>query len=219
MFAQCEGALLSLVAELCGGDELKAVDVLKAPEAKDQVLALVRSIGLSGFDVDELVIGIGEFWCDKNIRNRLIHDEWYPSLLTPGLVGTRSLTRTKAPRSSIARRCQRFGNWDRMIRKHGLPHTTLTLRTIAESSEGNQSALVADVIGAVSEVILSHPRWADLGLEWLAAFDSIDLAGIRKIVKTANVRPVRVGIATLICLDLVKTLGPSNCRNRPSRSG
>jgi hypothetical protein len=96
-----------------------------------------------------------------------------------------------------------------------LPHTTLTLRTIAESSEGNQSALVADVIAAVSDVILSHQRWADLGLEWMAAFDSIDLAGIRKIVKTANVQPVRVGIATLICLELVKTLGPSKLPKPP----
>jgi hypothetical protein len=96
-----------------------------------------------------------------------------------------------------------------------LPHTTLTLRTIAESSEGNQSALVADVIAAVSDVILSHQRWADVGLEWMAAFDSIDLAGIRKIVKTANVQPVRVGIATLICLELVKTLGPSKLPKPP----
>src|SRR5258708_5895049 len=77
MFAHCEAALLSLVAELCGGDELKAVDVLKAQDAKEQVALLVRSIGLSGFELDELVIGIGEFWCDRNIRNRLIHDEWY----------------------------------------------------------------------------------------------------------------------------------------------
>jgi hypothetical protein len=97
MFAQCEAAVLSLVAQLCGGDELKAVDVLKAQDAKDQVISLVRSIGLSGFDLDELVISIEEFWCDKNIRNRLIHDEWYPNLFEPGTVGTRGLTRKKVP--------------------------------------------------------------------------------------------------------------------------
>jgi hypothetical protein len=103
---------------------------------------------------------------------------------------------------------------DGMIRKHGLQHTTLTLRTIAES-EGNQFALVADIIAAVSDVILSHRRWADLGLEWLAALDSIDLAGIRKIVKAANVLPMRVGIATLICLELEKFLGPSKIPKPP----
>jgi hypothetical protein len=77
MFAQCEAALLSLIAELCGGDELRAVQVLKSQEAKDEVLTLVRATELSGFDLDELIIGIVEFWCDKNTRNRLMHDEWY----------------------------------------------------------------------------------------------------------------------------------------------
>jgi hypothetical protein len=96
-FALCEAAFMSMVAELCGGDEGKAVAILKAENAKDQVTSLVRSSGLSGYDLDETVIALGEFWCDKNIRNRLIHDEWYPSLLTPGEVGTRGLTRKKVP--------------------------------------------------------------------------------------------------------------------------
>jgi hypothetical protein len=103
MFAQCEAALLSLTAELNGGDELKAVDVLKAQDAKDQVISLIRSTELSGFDLDELVIGIGEFWCDKNIRNRLIHDQWYPNILTPGEVGTRGITRKKNPEEVFTR--------------------------------------------------------------------------------------------------------------------
>src|ERR1700688_4995381 len=97
MFALCEAALLRLTAELNGGDEVKAVEVLKAQDAKDQVIALVRTIGLTGFDLDELVIGIGDFWCDKNIRNRLIHDEWYFGFLEPGAVATRGLTRKKVP--------------------------------------------------------------------------------------------------------------------------
>jgi len=122
-FAQCEGALLSLVAELCGGDELKAVDVLKAQDDKDQVISLIRSTGLSGFDLDELVIGIGDFWCDKSIRNRLIHDEWYPNFLTPGTVGTRGLTRKKAPKEvfnqvtvpEVWELAARFGYYDHLF--------------------------------------------------------------------------------------------------------
>ncbi|WP_425907614.1 hypothetical protein [Nitrobacter sp. TKz-YC02] len=97
---------------------------------------------------------------------------------------------------------------DRMIRQHGLPHATLTLRTITES-EGNQGALIADVIEAVSDVIRHHPRWANLGLEWLAAFDSIRLIDLRRKVKAAKVRPLKAGIATLICVELEKILGPS----------
>ena len=99
-----------------------------------------------------------------------------------------------------------LGIVERMIRKFGLPHTTLTLRTIVESSEANQCALISDIVDGVSEVILCHPRWARLGL---AAFDKINLLEIRKVVKAANVRPLRVGIATLIAVELTKILGPS----------
>jgi hypothetical protein len=97
LFAQCEAALLEMAAALCSGDEGKAVRVLKAEDAKDQLTGLVRATGLSGFDLDEIVIGLGEFWCDKNIRNRLIHDQWFPGFDEPGEVGIRGLTRKKIP--------------------------------------------------------------------------------------------------------------------------
>ncbi|HEU4805271.1 MAG TPA: hypothetical protein VFS91_05610, partial [Nitrobacter sp.] len=97
---------------------------------------------------------------------------------------------------------------DRLIRKHGLPHTTLTLRTIAES-ENNQDALIEDVIEAISDIIRHHPRWSNLGLEWLAAFDKIALIELRRKVKAASVRPLKAGIATLICVELEEILGPS----------
>jgi hypothetical protein len=104
----------------------------------------------------------------------------------------------------------------RMIHKHGLPHATLVLRAITESSDANQHALIADIIEAVSDLIISHPRWANTGLALLEAFDSIDLVGIRKIAKDAKVRPLRAGIATLIAVELEKMLGPSKPA-RPSR--
>ncbi len=97
---------------------------------------------------------------------------------------------------------------DRTIRQHGLPHATLTLRTIVES-DGNQDALVADIIEAVSDIIRFHPRWSNLGLELLGAFDKIDLIELRRKVKAAKVQPLRVGISTLICVELEKILGPA----------
>jgi hypothetical protein len=97
---------------------------------------------------------------------------------------------------------------DRLIHKHGLPHATLTLRTIVES-DGNQDALVADIIEAVSDIIRFHPRWSNLGLELLGAFDKIDLIELRRKVKAAKVQPLRVGISTLICVELEKILGPA----------
>jgi hypothetical protein len=101
---------------------------------------------------------------------------------------------------------------ERMIRGHGLPHATLTLRTIAQT-EGNQRALTEDIIGAISDVISAHPRWANLGLAWLGAFDQI-----RKIAKDAGARPLRAGIATLVALELEKILGPSRPRKPPART-
>lgn len=86
LFAQCEADLLALV-----------------DKAKDKIIELIRGLGLSGFDLDELVAGIGRFWCDKEIRNRLIHDDWFPSLEEGelGKVGTRGLMRKKVPEEII----------------------------------------------------------------------------------------------------------------------
>ncbi|WP_029079299.1 hypothetical protein [Bradyrhizobium sp. th.b2] len=99
-FALCEASLLELVSEMLGDDELKAVAVLKAQDAKDQVLSLIRSLGIDGYDLEELVEGVDMFWTDKAARNRLVHDEWYPSLLGLefGNVGIRGLTRAKIPK-------------------------------------------------------------------------------------------------------------------------
>jgi hypothetical protein len=60
-------------------------------------------LGLSGFDLDELVGGIDNFWSDKEARNRLIHDDWFPSLEEGelGRLGTRGLTRKKVPEEVI----------------------------------------------------------------------------------------------------------------------
>jgi hypothetical protein len=82
---------------MLGGEELRTVAVRKAQDAKEQVLSLVKSIGLSGFDLNELLTGIESFWSDEGIRNRLVHDEWYPHFFEHGTVAIRGLTRTKTP--------------------------------------------------------------------------------------------------------------------------
>lgn len=109
LFAQCEADLLALVAELCGGGdqgELAAVRMLKDEKAKDRIVEMVHGLGLSGFDLDELTGGINQFWFDKEVRNRLIHDDWFPSLIAEegelGKVGTRGLTRKKIPEEIIS---------------------------------------------------------------------------------------------------------------------
>jgi hypothetical protein len=110
----------------------------------------------------------------------------------------------------LATCCDKFVG--RLIKQHGLPHVTMVLRAIAES-EGNGNALISDVIGAVSDIVLAHPRWPAMGLAFIEALDHINILDVRKTVKAANVQPLRVGIATLIAIELAKILGPS----RPPR--
>jgi len=57
-FALAEAKLLEMVSEMLSGVELKAVALLKSQDAKDQVLSLVQSIGLTGFDLEELLAGV-----------------------------------------------------------------------------------------------------------------------------------------------------------------
>jgi hypothetical protein len=109
-----------------------------------------------------------------------------------------------------------LGIVDRMIRKFGLPHATITLRTVVES-KGNESALIADIVDGVSDLILAHPRWANLGLPFIEAFDQVDLMAIRKIAKATAVQPLRAAIMTLVCVELEKILGPSRLPKPPKQ--
>jgi hypothetical protein len=68
-----------------------------------------------------------------------------------------------------------------------------------------------------------HPRWPNLGLRFIEAFDQINLAEIRKTAKAANVQPLRVAVATLIAVEFEKILGPSplpklprHCSHQPT---
>ncbi|AHY52468.1 hypothetical protein [Bradyrhizobium japonicum] len=96
-FAICENELLSLVTAMVG-DELRAINILKDQKtAKAEIVALARGLGLADFDRDELISGIDGFWNDKEIRNRLIHDYWFPNIVEPALINTRGVTRAKKP--------------------------------------------------------------------------------------------------------------------------
>ena len=146
-FALCEAGLLELVPEMLGGDELKAVTVLKEKDATDQVLSLVRSLGLSGYDLEELLTGVDTFWTDKAARNRLVHDEWYPSLLEDedagiqiGDIGIRGLTRAKKPEvvfgtvdnADIWRLALRFRDYDYLF-----SHRSYCIRRQRDAQSGD----------------------------------------------------------------------------------
>ena len=84
----------------------------------------------------------------------------------------------------------------------------LVLKAVVESV-GNEAELLEDVIRAISEIVRMHPRWVNLGLAFIEAFDQIDLAAVRKRAKATGVRPLRDAIATLIFIELERILGPS----------
>jgi hypothetical protein len=96
-FALCESELLGLVTAMAGGNELQAIAILKGPAAKDSVIKLAHGLSLPPPEAAELVSGIESFWEDRSIRNRMIHDEWFPDLFELGGVRTRGVTRAKQP--------------------------------------------------------------------------------------------------------------------------
>ena len=120
-----------------------------------------------------------------------------------------SEARRRGPRSTC---CGLFV--ERLIRKHGLPHITIVLRTIVES-EGNEGELIADVIGAISDLVRTHPRWVNLGLAFIEAFDQISLAQVRRTAKATGVQPLRDAIMTLLCVELERLLGASKLPKAP----
>jgi hypothetical protein len=61
---------------------------------------------------------------------------------------------------------------------------------------------------AVSDVLTVHLRWADSGLVLLEAFNVIGLGALRRTARRAKVSP-REAVATLLCLELEKLLGPA----------
>jgi len=99
--------------------------------------------------------------------------------------GRRGLNRTSArstlsgwhPSSMPLCRCDRLRSIDaKRFPAKGEEQITILLRTVFESSNG-ATALTSPILRAVSICML--PQWVDRGLEWIEAFDRIDLVGLR----------------------------------------
>ena len=74
-------------------------------------------------------------------------------------------------------RCDRLRSIDaKRFPAKGEEQITILLRTVFESSNG-ATALTSPILRAVSICML--PQWVDRGLEWIEAFDRIDLVGLR----------------------------------------
>jgi hypothetical protein len=98
LFAQAEAAWLELVAELTGRTEKQSQDFLQMPatDVKEKIIPLAETSGIDGFALKELSEGIENYYCDRERRHRLTHDEWFVSVLKEGDVPmTRGLSRRK----------------------------------------------------------------------------------------------------------------------------
>lgn len=104
----------------------------------------------------------------------------------------------------------------RLLRDWGESHLRDVLLSIVESA-GNERALIAPVILAVSDLLLAHPNW--FGSDWLAALDKIDLGALHESVKPNRkaVQP-RFAIAAIL-FEQMKDKLPVQRRMLYSRSG
>jgi hypothetical protein len=73
----------------------------------------------------------------------------------------------------------------RLLSDWGESHLREVLLSIVESA-GNERALTAPVIWAVSDLLLAHPNW--FGNDWLDALDKIDLSALHESVKAKGCR-------------------------------
>jgi hypothetical protein len=94
--AQVEATWLKLVATLTGCTEKEAQSFLQIPgaKAKQKIMPLAQTFAIESYELRELSKGIENFYGDRERRNRLIHDDWYVSLLkAPGMPATRGVRR------------------------------------------------------------------------------------------------------------------------------
>lgn len=109
----------------------------------------------------------------------------------------------------------------RILQTHGPGHLTFCLRAIIESA-GNERELRAETIWAISDVVLARRDWADRGLEFIEAFDAIDLKALRKSAKgILPAHGARVVLGVLLWERLREAFGeaaPDCRRDQPQTS-
>jgi hypothetical protein len=92
---------------------------------------------------------------------------------------------------------------------HGEGHLVFVVKTIKQST-GNIDELWSETIGAVSDIVLQRPDWAEKRAgDFMAAFDQIDLAALRDRSLALRPWPVRGTLRTLILSELEGLLVPA----------
>ncbi|KQT52201.1 MULTISPECIES: hypothetical protein [unclassified Aureimonas] len=92
-----------------------------------------------------------------------------------------------------------------ILNDHGGDHLALVLRFIRDS-EGNKGALWSETIGAVSDILLQRPDWAERPSDVFAALDTIDLNDARREAVLRRPWPVRQTLRAYLYRDLQRAL-------------
>jgi hypothetical protein len=140
LFAQAEATWLELVAELidCTEKEAQSFLQMRAADAKQKIVPLAQTSGIDGFALKELSEGVDNYYCDRERRHRLTHDEWFVGALGAGGVPmTRGLPRKKGANAvwgdskpeDVWQLARRFREYD-----HLFSHVTYAVRQRKGSS-------------------------------------------------------------------------------------
>lgn len=102
------------------------------------------------------------------------------------------------------------------IREYGPEITTLALRCIVESRDGNVGELRGDVIQSAAAALRMFPAWASKPYETVRAFDAISFPILRADAQRLHTGPGLSKImTTLLAHDLTNTLGAG--RSAPNK--
>lgn len=94
---------------------------------------------------------------------------------------------------------------------YGDGHLVFTLRCIRQT-KNNRDELWSETIGAISDILVQRPDWAERAGELLDAFDTIPLGVLRGKAVQRRPWPVRATLRTLIYEALEARLDPEEQR-------
>jgi hypothetical protein len=92
----------------------------------------------------------------------------------------------------------------------GRGYITVLIRTILESEGNGPDALIDPIVSAVSSCM--EPRWTEMGLKWIEAYDSIPLRALLQALRDLDAfeeRDLSSHLSVAIRNRLRKILGPS----------
>lgn len=90
--------------------------------------------------------------------------------------------------------------WE-ILNQYGDGHLVFALRCIKQT-KGNRDELWSETIGAMSDVLIQRPDWAERASDLLAALDTISLQDLRRRAVNRRPWPVRATLRSYLYIAL-----------------